>query len=96
MARPTRLSDEDIRARLGQIPGWQLVDVKRHREFGFPDFVFAFRFMSALALISEKMDHHPEWFNVYKKVVVDLRTHDADGVSELDFDWAGKANELAD
>ncbi len=96
MARPTRLSDEEIRARLGQIPGWQLVDGKLHREFGFPDFVFAFRFMSALALISEKMDHHPEWFNVYKKVVVDLRTHDADGVSELDFDWAGKANELAD
>ena len=67
---------------------WSIEDGKLHREFSFPDFVTAFAFMAKVALLAERASHHPEWFNVYNKVVVDLTTHDAGGISRKDFDLA--------
>ena len=69
---------------------WEIVDGKLHKEFGFPDFLSAFGFMSQVAIAAEKMNHHPEWFNVYGKVVVDLMTHDAAGITERDFKLASQ------
>ena len=88
MSRPPKLSDPEIRTRLQTLPGWDLAGGKLRREFIFQDFVTAFGFMSQVALIAEKMDHHPEWSNVYNKVDVTLSTHDAGGVTELDIQLA--------
>jgi 4a-hydroxytetrahydrobiopterin dehydratase len=89
------LSAEELSRALADLPGWSLAAGKLHREFRFPDFVRAFSFMSAVALIAESRDHHPEWFNVYGRVVVDLTTHDAGGVTQSDIDLARAMNELA-
>jgi 4a-hydroxytetrahydrobiopterin dehydratase len=91
-----RLSEDEVRARLGEIPGWDLASGKLHRELRFPSFVAAFGFMTRLALVAERSDHHPEWFNVYDRVVIDLQTHDAGGISERDFALAAAANHLLD
>lgn len=96
MGRPTKLSDVEIRDRLRTVPGWSLTEGKLRREFKFARFVEAFGFMSSLALVAEKLDHHPEWSNVYNRVVIDLQTHDADGITELDFELATAANRLAE
>ena len=95
MAKPTRMTDEQVAERLAGLSGWALEDGKLHREFRFDDFVAAFGFMSRVALAAERMDHHPEWFNVYNRVVVDLRTHDCDGISDRDFALARKIDALA-
>ncbi len=92
---PEKLSDTDVAAQLESLDGWSLENGKLRREFRFADFVEAFGFMSRAAIEAEKMNHHPEWFNVYSKVVVDLTTHDAGGISELDFALAEKMNALA-
>lgn len=94
MGRPRRLEDHEIQARLEGLTGWQIRDGKLHREFEFADFVDAFRFISGVALIAERMDHHPEWTNVYNRVVVDLTTHDAGGLTDLDFELASAAGLL--
>ena len=94
MAKSTRLSNEQLSAAIAGLEGWELVADKLHREFKFGDFVEAFGFMSRVALVAERMDHHPEWFNVYNRVVVDLRTHDCDGISDRDFELAGKIDTL--
>lgn len=96
MARPKRLDEDAVRERLERLPGWRVEDGKLHRDFEFADFNEAFGFMARAALHAESMNHHPEWFNVYKKVSVDLATHDAGGITELDFELAGKLNALAD
>lgn len=90
-----KLSQEDISAALNDLPGWSLVNDKLSREFKFANFVEAFGFMTSAAIEAEKMNHHPEWFNVYNKVVVDLTTHDAGGITELDIELAKKMNALA-
>jgi 4a-hydroxytetrahydrobiopterin dehydratase len=95
MTKRTPLSAEELSRALAQLPGWSIANGKLHREFKFPNFVRAFAFMSAVALVAEKRDHHPEWFNVYGKVVVDLTTHDAGGITQSDVDLARKMNELA-
>ncbi len=74
---------------------WQLVDGKLHKEFRFGNFIEAFGFMTRVALVAESMDHHPEWFNVYQTVRVDLATHDAGGITELDFALASRIEALA-
>ncbi len=79
------MSDERVSEELARLPGWKLSAGKLHREFEFGNFVEAFSFMTRVALAAERMDHHPEWFNVYKRVVIDLRTHDCDGISDRDF-----------
>jgi 4a-hydroxytetrahydrobiopterin dehydratase len=93
--RPARLTDPEIQSALAGLPGWTLADGKLHREFQFPDFVRAFGFMAQAALAAEAMNHHPEWFNVYRTVRVDLSTHDAGGVTTLDIELARKMSALA-
>ena len=83
-----------VSAELDGLAGWVVVDGKLHREFAFGTFVEAFGFMSSLALVAESKNHHPEWFNVYNRVVIDLNTHDVGGLSARDFDLARAANEL--
>jgi len=89
-----KLEDGEIRSKLKSLEGWELAEGKLHREFRFDDFVSAFAFMTSLALVAERMDHHPEWFNVYNRVTIDLSTHDVGGVSERDFRLAARANRL--
>lgn len=71
--------DPELKTALQALPEWSLVDGKLHRELRFPDFVAAFGFMARVALVAEKLDHHPEWSNVYGTVTIDLCTHDAGG-----------------
>ena len=90
-----RLDDTEIADRLNKVQGWELVNGKLHRDYKFGNFVQAFAFMTGAAIEAEKMNHHPEWFNVDSKVVVDLVTHDAGGITELDFTLAERMNALA-
>lgn len=90
-----KLSADEIQAGLDELEGWSLDDEKLYREFRFENFIIAFGFMSSAAIEAEKMNHHPEWFNVYSKVRVHLITHDAGGITELDFQLAKKMNALA-
>ncbi|MEM7610514.1 MAG: 4a-hydroxytetrahydrobiopterin dehydratase [Pseudomonadota bacterium] len=89
------MQQEAVIAALGDLDGWSLEAGKLHREFKFADFITAFGFMSSAAIAAEKMNHHPEWFNVYSTVRVDLTTHDAGGITPLDFELAEKMNALA-
>ena len=90
-----KLSPAEIEDRLGQLDGWTLRGGKLHKDYAFDSFVQAFSFMSGVALVAESMNHHPEWFNVYHKVSIDLTTHDAGGISVKDFELAAKADLLA-
>jgi 4a-hydroxytetrahydrobiopterin dehydratase len=92
----TRLTEAELTARLDALPGWKLVEGKLHRELRFASFIEAFGFMARLALIAEKHDHHPEWSNVYDRIVIDLSTHDAGGITERDIALAAAANRLLD
>jgi 4a-hydroxytetrahydrobiopterin dehydratase len=89
-----KLSDAEIQSALRDRAGWSLVNAKLHREFKFPDFVHAFAFMTGAALIAESMNHHPEWFNVYNRLTIDLTTHDAGGITARDFELAAKIDAL--
>ncbi len=94
----TRLNDEQRQAALSELAGWALVADRDAitRSFRFADFNAAFAFMTRVALMAEKLDHHPEWFNVYNRVEVTLSTHDVEGLSELDVKLAGFINTIAD
>ena len=92
---PEKLSDEQIRKELSDIPGWNVMNGKLHKDFIFKDFIDAFGFMSRAAIHIEKMNHHPEWFNVYNKIKVDLVTHDAGGITQNDINLAKILNSLA-
>jgi len=94
MSEP-KLSSQELAAQLVQLNGWTIEAEKLHKQFRFPSFVEAFGFMSSLALVSEAIGHHPEWFNVYNQVTIDLTTHNAGGITLKDVEWARKANELA-
>lgn len=90
MARIERLNAAEREALLPQLPGWTL-DAERdglRRSFQFKDFNAAFGFMTRVALIAEKADHHPEWSNVWNRVEILLTTHDAGGLSRRDIDMA--------
>jgi len=90
----TKLSDDQIKKELASLPGWSIVNGKLHKDFVFKDFIEAFGFMSTAALHIEKMNHHPEWFNVYNKIKVDLTTHDAGGITQNDINLARILNSL--
>jgi 4a-hydroxytetrahydrobiopterin dehydratase len=94
MKRPTRLSDAEIQTRLASLSGWTFAAGKLRREFRFADFSEAFGFMARTALAAEKMDHHPDWSNVWNRVTVELSTHDAGGLTTLDFELAGAMDRL--
>ncbi len=85
----------EIEEALITLPGWAVVERKLHRKYLFPDFVHAFGFMATCAIAIERMNHHPEWCNVYNRVTVDLTTHDAGGISNLDFKLAALLNSIA-
>ena len=89
------LDDAQIAAALEQLPSWQLVAGKLHRDFKFADFVSAFGFMTQAAIVAEAMDHHPEWSNVYSRVSVDLTTHVMGGLTQLDVQLAMRMNAIA-
>lgn len=95
MPRPPRLSDDHVSSRLRALHGWTLRDGKLHRVYEFPDFVAAFGFMTAAAHAAEGLEHHPDWCNVFNRVTVDLSTHDAGGLTELDFALAERMETLA-
>lgn len=94
MSRPEKIG---AAAALKQLPRWRAADGRDaiSRSYRFADFNTAFGFMTRVALMAEKLDHHPEWFNVYNRVEVTLATHDADGVTELDVRLAGFMDEAA-
>lgn len=87
---------DQVRFFLSECPSWTLLEGKLHREFIFQNFVQAFGFMTQAALVAERANHHPEWFNVYKKVVVDLTTHESGGITEKDFELARAMESLAE
>ncbi|MGC8711947.1 MAG: 4a-hydroxytetrahydrobiopterin dehydratase [Leptodesmis sp.] len=89
------LSTDELNTALTQLTGWSVKDGKLHRQFQFGSFVEAFGFMSSVALVAEAMGHHPEWFNVYNRVTIDLTTHDSGGITAKDVELAKRANELA-
>jgi 4a-hydroxytetrahydrobiopterin dehydratase len=94
-----KLKDTEIATALAKLKGWSVVDAKLHREYKFPDFIHAFGFMATAAIAIQEMNHHPEWFNVYNKVTVDLTTHDSGGITQKDVELAtlleGIAKKLA-
>ena len=89
-----RLSSEQISEQLKNLPGWSVKEEKLHRDFEFESFNQAFGFMTRAAMEIEKMNHHPEWFNVYNKLTVELMTHDAGGITENDIELAKILNSL--
>ncbi|WP_406854752.1 4a-hydroxytetrahydrobiopterin dehydratase [Alsobacter sp. KACC 23698] len=93
----TRLSETERTQALERLTGWALVDGREaiRKTFVFRDFNEAFGFMTRCALVAERMDHHPEWSNVYKTVDVTLATHDAGGLTELDVRLAQAMDRLA-
>lgn len=96
MTRPAKLSAAAADARLSALPGWTRRGKKLHRTFTFRDFSESFGFMARVALAAEKLNHHPDWSNVWNRVTVDLSTHDAGGLTELDFRLAAEMNRLAE
>lgn len=89
------LTDDEVTARLASLTGWTLEGGRLRRSFRFADFVEAFSFMARVALHAEKMDHHPEWSNVYAEVTIALHTHDVGGISERDFALAALIDRCA-
>jgi len=89
-----RLSSREIQDKLANLDGWSVAEGKLTRDFKFADFVRAFGFMASAAIEAEKLNHHPEWSNVYNKVTVNLVTHEAKGLTLLDFELAEKMNAL--
>ena len=83
-----KLSDGEIQENLKVLNGWSVVNGKLHKEIEFADFIGAWQFMTIAVTEIEKMNHHPEWFNVYNKLVIDLMTHDAGGITENDINLA--------
>lgn len=94
MAHATKLSEKQVETLLAGLKGWQVQSGKLHREFKFRDFSEAWGFMTRVALLAENMNHHPEWFNVWSTVRIDLSTHDVGGISNRDAEMAEKINAL--
>jgi 4a-hydroxytetrahydrobiopterin dehydratase len=89
------MTAEEITRRLQELPGWSLGENQILRDYRFDGFSEAFAFMTACALEAEKMNHHPDWSNVWATVRVRLSTHDAGGITDLDFQLASKMEALA-
>lgn len=94
MPEIVRMPDSEVRSRLLSMPEWRFREGALERQLRFGNFVGAFGFMASVALVAERMNHHPEWSNVYNKVTIRLTTHDAGGVSERDFALAAAISGL--
>lgn len=92
-----KLTREAVQNKINDLPGWSLLDGKDAitKTYRFADFTEAFAFMARCALVAEKMNHHPEWFNVYNRVEITLNTHDAGGITGLDLTLAAKMDAFA-
>lgn len=96
-ALPSPLSAEEISQTLEACHAdWEVVDGKLRREIRLSNFAAAFGFMTEVAIHAEKLNHHPEWFNVYNRVDIDLVTHDAGGITTLDFEMVSRIDRAAD
>ena len=94
MTTVTALSEAEISQRLTHLPLWQLHNGALHRSLVFKNFIEAFGFMAQVAILAEKANHHPEWSNVYKRVEINLSTHEVGGISERDFNLAERIDRL--
>ncbi|ABM71764.1 4a-hydroxytetrahydrobiopterin dehydratase (PCD) [Prochlorococcus marinus str. MIT 9515] len=92
--KPHLLQNEELKELIAKIPGWEIISNHLEREFNFGDFIEAFSFMTKIALICEKYNHHPNWENVYSKVIIKLSTHDLGGITNLDQKIASEINEI--
>ncbi len=90
-----KFSGPELKEAIDGLKGWTVVNDKLHKEYKFADFIHAFGFMATAALAIEKMEHHPEWFNVYNRVTVDLTTHDAGGITSKDAELAKMLDGIA-
>ena len=95
MSMRKRLQPDEVTTALQGLPGWEIRDGKLKREYRFQDFSVAFGFMAAAATVAEKMDHHPDWTNVYSRVTITLWTHSEGGLTALDMELARRMEELA-
>ena len=94
--KPYVLQNRELNELIEKIPGWKIQTKSITREFNFVNFIEAFSFMTKIALICEKYNHHPNWENVYSKVTISLRTHDLGGISNLDQTIAEEINKIFD
>ncbi len=95
MPPPEKLSPAQIDSAVRSLPGWSLQGDRLRREFRFKTFVEAFGFMTQVALLAESQKHHPEWWNTYNRVTIELTTHESGGITTRDVDLAGRISELA-
>ena len=91
-----KLSEQEIEREVNKLRGWKVANGKLNQKFEFKNFVQAFGFMTKVAMEAEKLNHHPDWFNVYNKVTIDLVTHDVNGISNYDIKLARIINQLYD
>ncbi|MCB0279887.1 MAG: 4a-hydroxytetrahydrobiopterin dehydratase [Calditrichaeota bacterium] len=89
------LSTDEIKSSLIFLINWKVKDNQLSKHFEFKNFNQAFGFMTRVALVAEAMNHHPDWSNVYNKVDIRLSTHDAGGITQLDFDLAAKIDKIS-
>ena len=92
--KPYLLQEEELKELIVKIPNWKVIDNYIEREFNFNNFIEAFSFMTKIALICEKYNHHPNWENVYSKVIIKLSTHDLGGITNLDQNIATEINQI--
>ena len=93
--KPYLLRNEELKELVAKIPGWKVKDYHIEKEFDFSNFIEAFSFMTKIALICEKYNHHPNWENVYSKVIIKLSTHDLGGITNLDQTIASEINNIS-
>ena len=91
---PYLLNDGELKELIAKIPGWEIKSENIIREFNFTNFIDAFSFMTKVALICEKYNHHPNWENVYSKVIIKFHTHDLGGITNLDQTLAAEINNI--
>ena len=91
---PYLLQDGELNELVVKIPGWEIKSTQIQREFNFANFIEAFSFMTKVALICEKHNHHPNWKNIYSKVIIEFTTHDLGGITNLDQTLASEINKI--
>ena len=96
LMKPYLLQNGELKELIAKIPRWNIKDKYIEREFNFANFIEAFSFMTKVALICEKYNHHPNWENVYSKVIIKLSTHDLGGITNLDQTIAYEINVIFD